>query len=225
MTHKARPWATSAMCEHLCASTDGARRAQNCALYTSVCFLVSVPLFAMCSRLFMLCVRMYAVYRSQVFVNMRCRIHSLYQKRKHHLQRDHLLTCPGNSSQFCDDSWYPFHLMFQWVAPVETICSGMSSRLGTTCHCTRRFVLIISTRLFLASARASANRTLQAMNPSGILSGESAWYVKDVLASSMLASLVSHMRKCNSCVKNGQCTAGVISSTSKVHNCLEHVEL
>ena len=29
-------------CEH-CASTGGARRAQNCALYTSVCFVVSVP--------------------------------------------------------------------------------------------------------------------------------------------------------------------------------------
>ena len=29
-----------------CASIDGARRAQNCALYTSVCFVVSVPLFA-----------------------------------------------------------------------------------------------------------------------------------------------------------------------------------
>ena len=59
------------MCEH-CASTDGARRAQNCALYTSVCFVVSVPLFAMCSRLFM------SVCRSQMFVNMRCRMHSLY---------------------------------------------------------------------------------------------------------------------------------------------------
>ena len=59
------------MCDH-CASTDGARRAQNCALYTSVCFVVSVPLFAMCSRLFM------SVCRSQMFVNMRCRIYSLY---------------------------------------------------------------------------------------------------------------------------------------------------
>ena len=56
-----------------CASTDGARRAQNCALYTSVCFVVSVPLFAMWFRLFM------SVCRSQMFVNMRCRIHSLYK--------------------------------------------------------------------------------------------------------------------------------------------------
>ena len=56
-----------------CASTDGARRAQNCALYTSVCFVVSVPLFAMWFRLFM------SVYRSQMFVNMRCRVHSLYK--------------------------------------------------------------------------------------------------------------------------------------------------
>ena len=59
-----------------CASTDGARRAQNCALYTSVCFVVSVPLFAMWSRLFM------SVCRSQMFVNMRCRIHSLYTPRR-----------------------------------------------------------------------------------------------------------------------------------------------
>ena len=59
------------VCEH-CASTDGARRAQNCALYTSVCFVVSVPLFAMCSRLFMLCVKMYAVCRSHLcIVNVR----------------------------------------------------------------------------------------------------------------------------------------------------------
>ena len=58
-----------------CASTDGARRAQNCALYTSVCFVVSVPLFAMWSRLFM------SVCRSQMFVNMRCKIHSLYMMK------------------------------------------------------------------------------------------------------------------------------------------------
>ena len=59
------------VCRH-CASTDGARRAQNCALYTSVCFVVSVPLFAMCSRLLMLCVRMYAVCRSHLcIVNVR----------------------------------------------------------------------------------------------------------------------------------------------------------
>ena len=59
------------VCEH-CASTDGARRAQNCALYTSVCFVVFVPLFAMCSSMFMLCVRMYAVCRSHLcIVNVR----------------------------------------------------------------------------------------------------------------------------------------------------------
>ena len=58
-------------CEH-CASTDGARRAQNCALYTSVCFVVFVPLFAMCSSMFMLCVKMYAVCRSHLcIVNVR----------------------------------------------------------------------------------------------------------------------------------------------------------
>ena len=40
-------------------------------------------------------------------------------------------TCPGNSSQFCGgDSWYTFHLMFLWVAPVEAICSGMPEPVG-----------------------------------------------------------------------------------------------
>ena len=35
------------------------------------------------------------------------------------------VTCPRNSSQFCGgDSWYTFHLMYLWVAPVEAICSG-----------------------------------------------------------------------------------------------------
>ena len=59
------------MCEH-CASTDGARRAQNCALYTSVCFVVFVSLFAMCSSMFKLCVKMYAVCRSLLcIVNVR----------------------------------------------------------------------------------------------------------------------------------------------------------
>ena len=39
--------------------------------------------------------------------------------------------CPGNSSQFCGgDSWYTFHLMYLWVAPVETICSGMPELVG-----------------------------------------------------------------------------------------------
>ena len=36
------------------------------------------------------------------------------------------VSCPGNSSQFCGgDSWYTFHLMYLWVAPVNAICSGM----------------------------------------------------------------------------------------------------
>ena len=39
---------------------------------SSVCFVVSVPLFAMCSRLFKLCVKMYAVCRSHLcIVNVR----------------------------------------------------------------------------------------------------------------------------------------------------------
>ena len=41
------------------------------------------------------------------------------------------VTCPGNSSQFCGgDSWYTFHLMYLWVAPVEAICSGMPELVG-----------------------------------------------------------------------------------------------
>ena len=46
------------------ASTDGARRAQNCAMFASVCIVVFMQLFTMCSRLLKLCVKMYAVFRS-----------------------------------------------------------------------------------------------------------------------------------------------------------------
>ena len=51
-------------CMNTCASTDGARRAQNCAMFASVCIVVFMQLFAMCSRLLKLCVKMYAVCRS-----------------------------------------------------------------------------------------------------------------------------------------------------------------
>ena len=55
-----------------CASTDGARRAQNCAMFASVCIVVFMPLFAMCSSMFKLCVSMYAVCRSHLcIVNVR----------------------------------------------------------------------------------------------------------------------------------------------------------
>ena len=41
------------------------------------------------------------------------------------------VNCPGNSSQFCGgDSWYTFHLMYLWVAPVEAICSEMTEPVG-----------------------------------------------------------------------------------------------
>ena len=47
-----------------CASTDGARRAQNCAVFASVCIVVFMQLVTVCSRLLKLCVKMYAVFRS-----------------------------------------------------------------------------------------------------------------------------------------------------------------
>ena len=49
-------------CMNTCASTDGARRAQNCAMFASVCIVVFMQLVAMCSRLLKLCVKMYAVF-------------------------------------------------------------------------------------------------------------------------------------------------------------------
>ena len=47
-----------------CASKDGARRAQNCAVFASVCIVVFIQLVTVCSGLFRLCVKMYAVFRS-----------------------------------------------------------------------------------------------------------------------------------------------------------------
>ena len=41
------------------------------------------------------------------------------------------VNCPGNSSQFCSgDSWYTFHLMYLWVAPVEALCPGTPEPVG-----------------------------------------------------------------------------------------------
>ena len=76
------------------------------------------------------------------------------------------------------------------AAPVETIVLEFLSQLGTTRQRTRLFVLIISTRLSLASARAPADSTLQAMNPSVIFSGKGPWHGKDVLILSMLVSFM-----------------------------------
>ena len=50
---------------HECsASKDGAQRAQNYAVFTSVCIVVFMQLVAMCSRLLKLCVKMHAVFRN-----------------------------------------------------------------------------------------------------------------------------------------------------------------
>ena len=50
---------------HMCdASTDGAQRAQNYAVFTSVCIVVFMQLITVRSRLFRLCVKIYAVFRS-----------------------------------------------------------------------------------------------------------------------------------------------------------------
>ena len=41
------------------------------------------------------------------------------------------VTCPGNSSQFYGgDSWYMFHLMYLWVALVDSICFEMPEPVG-----------------------------------------------------------------------------------------------
>ena len=47
-----------------CASTDGARRAQNCAVFASVCIVVFMQLVTVRSGLLKLCVKIYAVFRS-----------------------------------------------------------------------------------------------------------------------------------------------------------------
>ena len=124
--------------------------------------------------------------------------------------------CPGISSQFCDgDSWYTFRLRYLWVAPVETICSGMPELDGNNEPMYSTVCLGYFNEIVPRISTCISRPHFASCAFFWVLSGESAWYGKDVLASSMPASLVSHMRKCNSCVKNGQCTAGVISNTSK----------
>ena len=56
-----------------CASTDGARRAQNCAVFASVCIVVFMQLVTVRSRLLKLCVKIYAVFRSHLcIINCSC---------------------------------------------------------------------------------------------------------------------------------------------------------
>ena len=49
---------------NICASQDGARRAQNCAVFASVCIVVFMQLVTVRSMLLKLCVKIYAVFRS-----------------------------------------------------------------------------------------------------------------------------------------------------------------
>ena len=56
--HTDETWATCGRCMHECnASKDGAQRAQNYAVFTSVCIVVFMQLFTMRSRLLKLCVK------------------------------------------------------------------------------------------------------------------------------------------------------------------------
>ena len=118
-----------------------------------------------------------------------------------------VVKCPGVPSQFCDgDSWYTFCLRYLWVAPVETICSGMYSTV-----CLDYFNEIVP-RISTCISRPHCASYEPFWDP---------FWRKRVVRQRCLgikhagASLVSHMRKFNSCVKNGQCTAGVISNMSK----------
>ena len=117
-----------------------------------------------------------------------CKSCSLHKSIYIALQRDHFVcfgshsgspvdpvlcnvTCPGNSSQFRGgDSWYTFHLMYLWVAPVKAICSGMPEPVENNMPTSTTVVSIISTRLFLSSARVRADSILRAMSLSVVFS-------------------------------------------------------
>ena len=124
--------------------------------------------------------------------------------------------CPGISSQFCDgDSWYTFRLRYLWVAPVETICSGMSEPVGNNVPMYSTVCLDYFNEI-VPCIRTCISRPHFA-------SYEPVWdplWRKRVVRQRCFGiehagvSRVAHTG-CNSCVKNGQCKAGVLSNTSK----------
>ena len=69
MTHRAR-LEPQVRCMNACMTThlNAAHRAQWCAVVTSVWVMAFMQLFAMCSRLLKLCVKMYAVCRSHLCI-------------------------------------------------------------------------------------------------------------------------------------------------------------
>ena len=81
------------------------------------------------------------------------------------------VNCPGNSPQFCGgDSWYTFHLTYLWVAPVDSICSGMRSQLETTCQVHDSLFRLFQRDCSLHPACTPADSILRAMYLSVILS-------------------------------------------------------
>ena len=119
-----------------CASKDGARRAQNCAVFASVCIVVFMQLVAMCSRLFRLCVKTDALFRNhlcivKMFVNIRCRIYSLVD------QSFTLSFCPPSGWKLNtllvkhrNTKWASLTLHLHAGSGTELFCPGRSDFLG-----------------------------------------------------------------------------------------------
>ena len=63
--HGRGPWAKVTVWTHECnASKDGAQRAQNCVVFTSVCIVMFTQLVTVRSGLFRLCMKIYTMFRS-----------------------------------------------------------------------------------------------------------------------------------------------------------------
>ena len=82
MTHRARTLSHKCDVVNTCASTDGARRAQNCAIvHVSVLCGVRAIVRNVLQVVHVVREDVRSFAGSQMFVNMRCRIHSLYMAR------------------------------------------------------------------------------------------------------------------------------------------------
>ena len=124
---------------------------------------------------------------------------------------------PGIVFQFCGgDSWYTFHVMYLWVAPVDLICFELLEPVGNNMPKSTTVCLDYFNEIVPCISRCPSRQHLAShKHVCDLFFEKVGWCDKDVVKLSVLASLMPHMRKCSLCVKKGQRTANVISNALK----------
>ena len=173
-----------------------------------------------------------------------CKSCSLHKSIFSALQRDHCenfdwhlgspadsalcnVTCPGKSSQFCGgNSWYTFHLMYLWVAPVEVICSGMLEPVGNNMPTYTTICLDYFDEFVPCISTCPSGQHLVSHEPVCDLLLRK-WVVRQRCFDIKCASVshVAHAKVQALCQEWTEYSACDIKCSERVHNCLKHVKM